>query len=304
MTLEQTLNTEFSIPDHLRFETNASGIVMAVIENQYAKVVISTYGSHIVSYLPKGETEDVFYLSEQAIFGEGKAIRGGIPICWPWFSDDKSGLGRQAHGFARNVQWQVLATQAGDDGSTAIKLGLKQTESSLALWPHSFELVFDIVVGEALTVNLTTKNVGQQPIIINQALHTYFKTSDIEDIEIQGLNDVTYLNKLTAFSASKQQGDITVKGEIDRVYIDVPKTVTLIDKGYGRDITISGQGSNSTVVWNPGPETIKPFSDLPNSAYQAFICIETANALDDIVTIAAGESQCLTASYQVNKRPN
>jgi glucose-6-phosphate 1-epimerase len=301
MQTEQSLNTEFAIKDQLGFETHASGIVTTVIENRFARVVISTYGAHIVSYCPKGETEDVFFLSEQAVFGGGKAIRGGIPICWPWFADDTSGLGRQAHGFARNGQWTVLATKGNEDGSTQIQLGLTQTDESLALWPHPFELVFDIVVGEALTLSLTTKNIDEQAITINQALHTYFNTSDIEQIEVQGLDTVTYLNKLTAFSECLQHGEVTVQGEIDRVYVDVPKTIILNDKGYGRDIVITGQGSNSTVVWNPGPETIKPFADLPDSACKAFICIETANALDDLVTIKPGESHRLTASYQVRK---
>jgi glucose-6-phosphate 1-epimerase len=302
MPTHKVLNTEFAIQDQLHFETNASGIVMAVIENQYAKMVISTYGAHIVSYLPKGETEDVFYLSELAVFGEGKAIRGGIPICWPWFADDKSGYGRPAHGFARNVQWVVLATGEEANGNTTIQLGLNHTDNSLAVWPHPFELVLDIVVGEALTITLTTKNISKKPVTINQAFHTYFNVSDIEEIEIQGLDNVAYLNKLTAFSECKQHGNITVQGEIDRVYTDVPKTITLCDKHYGRDIVISGQGSNTTVVWNPGPETIKPFKDLPNSDYQSFICIETANALHDIVTLAEGESHSLTANYQVNKQ--
>ena len=301
MSTKQELNTEFAILDQLQFEAHGSGIVMAVINNRYAKTIISTYGGHLVSYCPKGEVEDVLFLSENEVLGGGKAIRGGTPICWPWFATDKSGFGRPPHGFARNVQWEVLKTSTADDGSTAIQLGLNHTEGSLAVWPHSFQLVLEVVVGKVLTMNLTTTNVGQKAMSISQALHTYFNVSDIEGVSVHGLNGVSYQDKLTNFSISKQQGDIKIQGEIDRIYLDVPETVRLKDTGYGRDILITGQGNKTTVVWNPGPETIKSLADLDNTACQGFICIETANAADDIVLLGEGECHTITAIYQVEK---
>ena len=302
MQTEHELNTEFALQQQLHFEAHASGIVMAVIDNQYGKAVISTYGGHIVSYLPKGETEDVFFLSEKAEYGKGKAIRGGTPVCWPWFADDTSGFGRPAHGFARRLLWQVMATQAHDDGSTTIQLGLMSDETTLAVWPHAFELMMEITVGESLTLALTTKNVGEKAMEISQALHTYFNISDTTKISIQDLDNVPYLNKLKDFSQEQEDEEITVQGEIDRIYFDVPKTVRLFDEGFGREIVIDGQGSNTTVVWNPGPETIKSLSDMIANAYQAFICIETANAAKDLITLEQGQSHCLKARYQVKKR--
>lgn len=301
MQTEKILNTEFGISGQIHFETNASGIVMAMIDNEYAKAVISTYGAHIVSYYPEGEGEDVFFLSDEALFGEGKAIRGGTPICWPWFAKDESGFGRPPHGFARNQQWQVSATRTMDDGGAMIQLVLNYTEGSLAVWPYPFQLMLEIVIGKVLTLNLTTKNIGEKTMMISQALHTYFNVSDTAKMSIQGLDGITYLNKLTGFSECTQQGDLKVEGEIDRVYINVPETVTLRDNGFGRDIIISGKGSNTTVVWNPGPETIKLFSDLSNSAYHEFICIETANAMRDLIRLKEGESHQLTAVYQVKQ---
>jgi len=302
MQTEQKLNADFAIQEQLHFESHDSGVVMAVIDNQYGKAMVSIYGGHIVSYQPKGQAEDVFFLSEQAEYGAGKAIRGGTPICWPWFADDTSGFGRPAHGFARRLLWQVAATLTHDDGSTTIQLKLTSDETTLAVWAHAFELTMEITVGASLTLALTTKNVGEKPMEISQALHTYFNISDAAAISIKDLDNVPYLNKLKDFSQEQEDGNVTVQGEIDRIYFDVPKTARLFDKGYQREIVINGEGSNTTVVWNPGPETIKSLSDIPATTYQSFICIETANAAKDLITLEQGQSHCLKADYLVKSR--
>ena len=302
MQTEQKLNADFAIQEQLHFESHDSGVVMAVIDNQYGKAMVSIYGGHIVSYQPKGQVEDVFFLSEQAEYGAGKAIRGGTPICWPWFADDTSGLGRPAHGFARRLLWQVATTLTHDDGSTTIQLKLTSDEITLAVWAHAFELTMEITVGASLTLALTTKNVGEKSMEISQALHTYFNISDAAAISIKDLDNVPYLNKLKDFSQEQEDGNVTVQGEIDRIYFDVPKTARLFDKGYQREIVINGEGSNTTVVWNPGPETIKSLSDIPATTYQSFICIETANAAKDLITLEQGQSHCLKADYLVKSR--
>lgn len=302
MQTEQKLNADFAIQEQLHFESHDSGVVMAVIDNQYGKAMVSIYGGHIVSYQPKGQVEDVFFLSEQAEYGAGKAIRGGTPICWPWFADDTSGFGRPAHGFARRLLWQVAATLTHDDGSTTIQLKLTSDETTLAVWAHAFELTMEITVGASLTLALTTKNVGEKSMEISQALHTYFNISDAAAISIKDLDNVPYLNKLKDFSQEQEDGNVTVQGEIDRIYFDVPKTARLFDKGYQREIVINGEGSNTTVVWNPGPETIKSLSDIPATTYQSFICIETANAAKDLITLEQGQSHCLKADYLVKSR--
>ena len=302
MQTEQKLNADFAIQEQLHFESHGSGVVMAVIDNQYGKAMVSNYGGHIVSYQPKGQAENVFFLSEQSEYGAGKAIRGGTPICWPWFADDTSGLGRPAHGFARRLLWQVATTLTHDDGSTTIQLKLTSDEITLAVWAHAFELTMEITVGASLTLALTTKNIGEKPMEISQALHTYFNISDTAAISIQDLDNVPYLNKLKDFSQEQEDGNVTVHGEIDRVYFDVPKTVRLFDKGYQREIVINCEGSNTTVVWNPGPETIKSLSDIPATSHQSFICIETANAAKDLITLEQGQSHCLKAEYLVKSR--
>jgi glucose-6-phosphate 1-epimerase len=301
MQSEQELNEKFAINDQLHFEQNSSGIIVAEIMSQFSRVTISTYGAQVLSYLPEGEVEDVLFLSEKAIYGHGKAIRGGVPVCWPCFSDDDSGFDLPAHGFARNQVWQVIATNLREDRSVTISLALGHTDASMAIWPYEFSLVLEVVVSDSLEIVLTTKNLSQESFTITQALHTYFNIRDIDDIAIVGLDKLKYLDKLAHFSEKRQQGHGQVAGEIDRVYLTPPPTVNLTNTGFARDIVITSAGTETLVVWNPGRKTASLLSDIDATAYKNFICIETANALVDKVLIGAGACHSISAKYKVEK---
>ena len=301
MQSEYELNKKFSINDQLHFVQKSSGIIVAEITSQFSRVTISTYGAQVLSYLPEGEVEDVLFLSEKAIYAEGKAIRGGIPVCWPCFSDDDSGFDLPAHGFARNQVWQVIATKLSEDGSVTISLALGHTDATMAIWPYEFSLVLEVVINDSLEIVLTTKNLSQESFTITQALHTYFNIRDIDDIEIVGLGKLQYLDKLTDFSEKPQQGHVQVAGEIDRVYLTPPPTVNLTKTGFARDIVITSAGTETLVVWNPGKEITSLLSDVDATAYKNFICIETANAVVDKVLIDAGGHYSISAKYHVKK---
>ena len=301
MQSEYELNKKFSINDQLHFVQKSSGIIVAEITSQFSRVTISTYGAQVLSYLPEGEVEDVLFLSEKAIYGQGKAIRGGIPVCWPCFSDDDSGFELPAHGFARNQVWQVIATKLSEDGSVTISLALGHTDATMAIWPYEFSLVLEVVINDSLEIVLTTKNLSQESFTITQALHTYFNIRDIDDIEIVGLGKLQYLDKLTDFSEKPQQGHVQVAGEIDRVYLTPPPTVNLTKTGFARDIVITSAGTETLVVWNPGKEITSLLSDVDATAYKNFICIETANAVVDKVLIDAGGHYSISAKYHVKK---
>lgn len=297
----QKLNAQFGIKDQLEFEQNEGGIVFINIDNQYAKARISTYAGQVLSYQPHGEAEDLLFLSDSAVYKYGKAIRGGAPICWPWFGNDRSGFGRPSHGFARNQPWTLLSTGTLDDGSTHIILSLTHTDGSLAIWPHEYQLIIDIIVGKTLTITLTSKNIGKKPFSMTQALHTYFKISEIEDVYVEGLDTVEYLDKVDGFSRQKQTGNVVISKDTDQIYQNAPDQVTLVDPGFDRHIVINSQGSKTTVIWNPWSTAITNIVDLENDSYRKFICIETANAFDDTIILAAGEEHSLTAIYGVNR---
>jgi glucose-6-phosphate 1-epimerase len=299
MFLLEELNSQFAIDNTLQLIRSEGELIMIDIDNEYAKATISPHGGQVLSFLPKSQAADVLYLSKGAVYQHGKAIRGGIPICWPWFGDDASGFGRPAHGFVRNMPWDVLATNEKADGSTSVKLGLNSTHETLAIWPHKFELSLDITVGEQLTLALTTKNIDNKEFTITQALHTYLNVGDIEQVSVVGMDKLIYLDKLENYAEKTQSGDITVDKETDRVYQHVPSETTLIDNTLNRTTAIASQGSHSTVVWNPWIESTAKLSDMDDDSYKNFICIETANVFDDSVTIPAGGSHTLTAVFDV-----
>ena len=293
------LNEQFGINQHLRFELEGDGFVMAVLSNKFGSAKVSVYGGQVVSYLPEGSKEDIFFLSEKNSYSAGKAIRGGIPICWPWFGDDMSGYGRPSHGFARNQHWQVHDSGINDDGGIYLSLLLTDTESSLGVWPYSFNLLLTVSLSDSLGVALSTTNSGEKPFKFSQALHSYIKVSDISSIVVEGLEGKRYLDKLDGFSEKIQNETVTVTQETDRIYQDAPKQVLMKDSGHDSNLEITSAGSKTTVIWNPWQDTISDFPDLEKNDFRDFICIETANAAKDIITLAAGESHTMAASYKL-----
>ena len=295
----QQLSSQFAIENQLSFEQHDSGFVMLVINNDHAQAKVSLYGAHVLAFKPHDQDEDLFFCSNKAIFNDGIAIRAGIPICWPWFGADKSGRDLAAHGFARNINWQVSATESLADGSTKIVLELNDTEDSRAVWPHAFNLQLELVIGQNLDIKLTTHNTGDSEFTISQALHSYFNASDIEKIEVVGLSGVHYLDKLRDFASFQQSGEITISQEVDRVYIDAPKQLIVKDAGFDRTLTITNSGSQTAVVWNPWIESSQGMADMQDNGYRRFICVETANTANDCITLSAGESHSTATRYSL-----
>ncbi len=299
MTDLNALTKKFAIEDQLSFSKGDNGFTMIEINNQFASARISTYGGQILSFKPHDEAEDLLYLSEQAVYRDGEAIRGGTPVCWPWFGDDTSGFGLPSHGFARNQPWQIVETKALTDGSTSITLLLSDTDESRSVWPYQFDLYIDFVVGKKLTLNSTTRNTGKKAFSFTQALHTYFKISDIENVYVTGLANKYYLDKLDEFNLKIQEGNIVVDKEIDRIYQAAPYMVYLVDSGLNRKVAISSAGGHTTVVWNPWAENVVSIKDLGKNSYRQFICIETVNAANDIVVLNPNEQHTLSAVYGI-----
>jgi len=294
------LNQQYGIKDQLQFTQDVDGFVMVDISNQYASARISTYAGQVISFLPNNTAEEVLFLSDKVVYKDGKAIRGGIPVCWPWFGDDTSGFGRPSHGFVRNQPWSVLASATLTDGRTSVTLGISDSEGSRTVWPYKFKLELEVIVGQKLEVKLTTKNVGSKVFRISQALHTYFNISDVDNISVSGLDSKNYLDKIDDFNSKPQLGDVLITEETDRIYQNSPEHVALNDSGFSRTINISSSGSKTTVIWNPWSTSVGKIADLDESSFKHFVCVETANAADDTVTIEANNEHTITAVYEIS----
>ena len=299
MSIDQ-LNSEYAIENQVKFVEGEGGFSFIEIDNGKATALISPYAGQVLSFCPAGESQDLLFLSDQAYYQDGKAIKGGIPICWPWFGSDPEGLGRPGHGFVRNRDWSVVSTEATSEGDTRVVLGLVDTEETRAIWPHAFKLNIEITVGNSLTVELVTRNTGEQTFTITQAFHTYFRIGDIARVKVLGLEGLDYLDKVDSGVEKTQAGELTISSEVDRIYLDAPDELVIDDEALSRRIHISSAGSRTAVVWNPWAEISRDMADLGDEDFQRLLCVETANAASETVELPPGSESRVLASYRVS----
>jgi len=296
----EDLNAQFAIANQLSFATDPGGLTIAHIENAHASASIALQGGHLMTWTPK-DVEPVVWLSPDAKLAPGKSIRGGVPICWPWFGAHTSEAGFPAHGFARTTLWQVVESSTLADGATQLCLQLEPANMPKQQWPHDTTVQCLITVGHTLQMELVTCNCGEGEITISEALHTYFAVSDVRNISIDCLDGCHYLDKVDAFKQKQQAGTVTFSSEVDRVYVNTQADCIIRDPGLSRQIRISKTGSDSTVVWNPWIAKSEQMGDLGEDGYLKMVCVESANAEQNSVTLAAGEEHRLKVCYSVEK---
>jgi D-hexose-6-phosphate mutarotase len=297
------LNNRFAIPFKLRFksagEGTAESVVVADINNAHGTASISLQGGQILSWQPTSTAEPVIWLSTAAKFVPQMSIRGGIPVCWPWFSAHASKANFPMHGFARIQSWQVKGSRSLDNGSTEISLTLPITTDMQAMWPHQAQLDMLINVGETLKIALITRNLGNVDFAITEALHTYFSVSDVAQVQVEGLDGIHFHDKAAGWTEGDQVGAIPFAAEVDRVYVNTPDRCTIVDPAWQRRIHIAKLGSQSTVVWNPWAARAAQMGDLGQEGWKRFVCVESANALENAVTVPAGKSHTMAVEYRV-----
>ncbi|MGH8763257.1 MAG: D-hexose-6-phosphate mutarotase [Nitrosospira sp.] len=297
MNIEQ-LNNDHGIRDQLKFIEGGGGLPFIQVDNAKASAVISVYAGQVLAFQPANEPHNLMFLSEAAYYRAGKAIKGGVPVCWPWFGPDPEQRGRPAHGFVRNRFWNVVQTEA-RAGDTRITLGLTDSPETLAIWPHSFALALEITIGDSLNLELVTRNTGKERFSITQAFHTYFKVGHIGKVVVLGLEDSNYIDKTDNGVQKRQKGAITINSEVDRIYRNAPDELIIDDTALVRRIRIASQGSKTAVVWNPWAKISAEMGDLKDDDYEHLLCVETANADRDVVEVGPGNESRLMANYRI-----
>ncbi len=277
---------------------NRGELTVFRLAGAHSTLEVAQQGAHVLNWTIPG-TPPVLFLSPHSGFVRGKAIRGGVPVIFPWFGP-KSGDSRAAqHGFARARDWQLETTSVAPDGAVAT-LHLTDDEDTRAAWPHAFSARLVAAAGKQLRIALEIRNTGAAAFIFEAALHTYLAVSDIRRVSVRGLEGTGYLDKVGGNVRRREgQSTLTFTGETDRVYLDTASACTVDDPGWKRRIVVAKAGSRSTVVWNPWFEKARGMNDLGETAWTGMVCIETANAGDDARTLAPGDSHVLEAVLAV-----
>ncbi|WLI06648.1 D-hexose-6-phosphate mutarotase [Pseudomonas sp. FP597] len=276
-----------------------------LIRHNGAELRVAQQGAHIFSYQRDGE-QPLIWPNPAAVFKQGKGIRTGVPVCWPWFgvfdrnppsvkamrqSDQPAG----AHGFVRTALWELAGT-AFEGEALRIDLILPVPAGGFPGWPHQVDLKLSLLLDDHLHIRLTSHNRGTDTVTLSQALHTYFAVSDVRNVQVEGLDGTTYIDTADGWSEKTQSGLLSFTAETDRIYLGTPAELSIVDNDWQRRIQLSSEGSKSTVIWNPWTERAKAFDDMVDDGWQGMLCIETANVLDDVVELAPGKSHILGVS--------
>ena len=275
------------------------------IRHGQAELLVAQQGAQILSYQLAGRPP-LIWLNDEAVFKTGKSIRAGVPVCWPWFGN----LARNpqsvqsmrvshepaaAHGLVRAMDWELGGIEAEGD-SLKIEFLLPYPEGGLPGWPHQVDLKLSIRLDEQLHIHLTSHNQGAENVTISQALHSYFAVSDVRNVHVEGLDGLDYIETLDDWKTVTQSGDLRFTAETDRIYLNTPATLSIVDPAWERRIALTSSGSRSAVIWNPWIERAAAFSDMANDGWQRMLCIETANVMGDVVSLAPGASHTLGVS--------
>ena len=250
-------------------------------------------GAHLFYWQPSTFPDPVIFCSKKALFQQGKAIRGGVPICWPWFGP-KDGLAQ--HGFVRTLDWKLNLEETSEI-EHKIRFSISEDSFTLSMFPYKFHLFLDIIeTNETLSIALTTTNTDELPFDITSALHTYFHIGDISEIYIDGLQHHSYIDKIDNLKKTQKENRLKINGETDRIY-QTSDTTTIYDPILQRKIKIEHTAS-SIVIWNPWEEKSKAIADLEEDDYKKFICVESAIA-PERVTILPQQSHTLKQEISI-----
>ena len=268
-----------------------SGFPVIEVQTPVSAATIALHGAQVLTWAPT-DHPPVLYVSPKAKMNEGKALRGGIPICWPWFGNHPDDPEMPAHGFVRTRFWELVSGEMVGKMATLV-FKLVSDEETKALFPFDFELTATIRVADKLRVKLNMKNTGEEIYKVSSALHTYLSLGDIERIQLEGVKGSHYIDQASDDKEPiYQEKNLQIKGEVDRIYQSM-SSVLIRDLDRYRSVFVDKAGSRSTVIWNPWKEKSKTLADLPDKAYKEFVCVECANAGTDKPTLRPNGSHTL-----------
>jgi glucose-6-phosphate 1-epimerase len=291
------LNRRFEIPGIAKVAEGNGGLLKVSVTAPEATGEMYLLGANVTSWKPSG-AEEALFVSAKSRWEDGVAIRGGVPICFPWFGGKAGDAKAPAHGFARTRVWK-LESIARNGGAVTVAMSTESDESTKKWWPADFRLEQRVTFGAEFQMELALKNTGTTPLRFEEALHTYFRVGDIEKARVHGLDGMQYTDKTDARRVKTQQGDVVITSETDREYLDTPHAVELEDPALRRRIRVANENSLTTVVWNPWTQKAKAMSDFGDDEWKQMMCVETTNVSGFAVDVAAGGQHRMKAMIRV-----
>lgn len=296
----EELEDSFSIEGEVGFAELEENMAFITISNKFADADICLYGAQVTSFRPQ-KTMEILWMSPESNFIEGRPIRGGIPVCFPWFGPHKSDPAKPQHGFARLMNWNVAETASLVNGETKVVLQLSSDADTKEYWNYDFCADLTIIIGKILTVNLKITNTSEVSFEYTTALHTYYNVSSVEEISIEGLQNTKYYNQLDGGEYFQDTPSLEIKKAETRHYLDTENNCIINDPIFRRQIKVAKAGSKVTTVWNPGEETCEKIDDIPDDGYHSFVCIEAVNAFNNLISLSPGESHVTSAIIGLNE---
>jgi glucose-6-phosphate 1-epimerase len=279
-----------ALPPTVTLDAGEGGLARLSVRNPRARAQIYLHGAHVTRWQPDGQA-DVLWMSRKSHWDAAKPIRGGVPICFPWFGPHATDASAPSHGIARLRDWALVEARDDAQGTTHLAFQLTQ---------NAFSATYRVTVGASLILSLEVHHPGAGRFTFEEALHTYFAVRDVRAIEIRGLEGAEYLDKVGGTTRKKQgAAPIRFTAETDRVYLDTKATCTIHDPGNRRRIIVRKSGSDATVVWNPWIVKAAAMPDFRDDEWLEMVCVETGNVNAHAVTLAAGERHTLTATIDV-----
>lgn len=278
----------FHIPGFVWLEQSAGDLPLLRVHNRHADCSIYPYGAHIAAFRPKNQGE-VLWVSPYSSFEEGKPIRGGIPICFPWFGRHRWRNDLPLHGFVRTRFWDMVSTAMLPDGRSLVVFALTDNEETRSVWPFRFRLELAVTVGETLEMTLLIENRGEELFTCEEGFHTYFHVEDPARCEVHHLDGVEYIDRVKGDSRAVQSGAVRFDGELVNAYMHAPAACELTDFPAHRRIRVEQKNMDATVIWNPGAAAAAENPEI-RDAWDEFVCVESTNCLDCRLEVPPGAS--------------
>ena len=290
-----------TLPPSVRLETGRGGLPVLRVTAPAATAEIYVHGAHVTSWAPMGQ-QPVVWLSAASRFDANSAIRGGVPICFPWFGALAGHPEAPRHGFARLSDWELVDTRDQGD-EVVVQLRLTDSVATRASdWPYMFAATFTVVVGAQLSMTLDVTNRDTTELTFEEALHTYLAVGDVRATEVTGLEATPYVDRPTGPDpVPGEPGTVSFKGLTDRIYLATAARTRVRDMAGGRSIGISKEGSDTTVVWNPWIDNSRAMADFGDDEWTGMVCVETCNVRNDSVLLEPDQSHTMTARLEVSE---